>query len=205
MALYAARTDDELVTLLQGGDRAAFTAIYDRYFNLIYYQVNQLLRDPEAAKDILQEIFMTIWDRPELLDGKNNLAGYLYVAGRNKVFKLIEKGRVRSDYVAAFAKYASEADTATLEEIDERALQQTIAQLPPKMREVFELSRKDNLSHQEIADKLGISDQPVKKQISNAIKILKPKLNAVAPYGTIILALLKKPWSCRNGRLGKGL
>jgi RNA polymerase sigma-70 factor (family 1) len=196
MAVYKDYSDAELAALLKQADERAFTEIYRRYSMLIYYRVNQMLRDPEAAKDIVQEIFMNLWDKTENVQEQANLAGYLYVAGRNKVLKLIEKGRVRSDYVASIARFASEVSTATLDEIDERAIalviEKEIANLPPKMREVFELSRNGNLSHKEIAEQLHISDKTVKKQISNAIRILKPKLNALAPAGIVLLELLKK-------------
>jgi len=192
---YKDLRDGELVALLQAGEERAFTEIYERYAMMVYYRVNQLLRDPEAAKDVVQEIFMAVWDKPNNILENANLAGYLYVAGRNKVLKLIEKGKVRNDYIASIAKYASEISTATLDEIDERAvaavIEQEIQNLPPKMREVFELSRNGNLSHKEIAERLNISDKTVKKQINNAIKILKPKLTAIAPAGIAILELLK--------------
>lgn len=196
MADYKALLDAELTTLLKQGDERAFTEIYQRYSMIVYYRVNQMLRDAEASKDIVQEIFMTLWDKANNIQENVNLAGYLYVAGRNKVLKLIEKGKVRNDYISAIAKFGTEASSATLEEIDERAIaaiiEQEIQNLPPKMREVFELSRSANLSHKEIADKLNISDKTVKKQINNAIKILRPKLTSAIPTGYILLALLKK-------------
>lgn len=195
MAAYKDFSDYELTALLKQGEERAFTEIYDRYSMLIYYRVNQMLRDAEASKDIVQEVFMALWDKPENIRDDANLAGYLYVAGRNKVLKLIEKGKVKNDYIASIARFASEVSTATLEEIDERAIagiiEKEIQNLPPKMREVFELSRHANLSHKQIAEQLNISDKTVKKQINNAIKILKPKLTAVAPAGVILLELLK--------------
>lgn len=196
MADYKTLLDAELIVLLKQSDDFAFTEIYNRYSMLVYYRVNQMLRDPEAAKDIVQEIFMTLWNKAANVHEDANLAGYLYVAGRNRVLKLIEKGKVKNDYIAAIAKFATEVSTATLDEIDERAIaaiiEKEIQNLPPKMRKVFELSRNENLSHKEIAEQLNISDKTVKKQINNAIKILKPKLTAIAPAGMILLELLKK-------------
>jgi RNA polymerase sigma-70 factor (family 1) len=193
---YKDLRDVELVALLKAGEERAFTEAYDRYSMMHYYRVNQMLRDSEASKDIVQEIFMALWDKPQNIQENANLAGYLYVAGRNKVLKLIEKGRVRNDYIASIARFASEVSTATLDEIDEQAIaaiiEKEIQNLPSKMREVFELSRKANLSHKEIAEHLNISDKTVKKQINNVIKILKPKLTAVAPAGAVLLELLKK-------------
>ena len=195
MADYKALSDAELTALLKQADERAFTEIYRRYAMIVYYRVNQMLRDTEASKDIAQEIFLTLWDKANNIQDNVNLAGYLYVAGRNRVLTLIEKGKVRNDYIASIAKFATEASMATLEEIDERAIaaliEKEIQNLPAKMREVFELSRNANLSHREIADKLNISDKTVKKQINNAIKILKPKLTAVAPAGMVLLELLK--------------
>lgn len=63
MVGYKELSDAELVVLLRAGEECAFTEIYNRYSMMVYYRVNQLLRDPEAAKDIVQEIFMTLWTK----------------------------------------------------------------------------------------------------------------------------------------------
>ena len=163
---------------------------------LIFYRVNQMLRDEEASKDVVQDIFVNIWNKALAIQEDANLAGYLYIAARNKVFKLIQKGKVRSDYLSSIAEFATDASTATMDELDEKELSRIIdseiARLPLKMKEVFELSRKENLSHLQIAHRLGISDTTVKKQINRALKILKLKLGTVLPTGTLLLALLRK-------------
>ena len=84
--------------------------------------------------------------------------------------------------------FVNTVDPNTVDQIDEKQLQTIIeleiAKLPPKMRRIFELSRKDELSHQEIAQKLDFSYQTVKKQVQNALKIIRPKINH---FGLIIL------------------
>src|ERR1700761_5838133 len=108
MAAYKTFSDAELIALLKQGDERAFTEIYERYSMMLYYRVNQLLRDSESSRDIVQEIFLALWDKAHHIQENANLAGYLYVAGRNQVLKLIEKGRVKNDYIASIARFGSE-------------------------------------------------------------------------------------------------
>jgi DNA-directed RNA polymerase specialized sigma24 family protein len=68
-------TDEELIVLLKQGNGGSFTEIYQRYSMTVYYRVNQLLRDSEAAKDIVQELFMTLWDKADHINDDANLAG----------------------------------------------------------------------------------------------------------------------------------
>ena len=189
-------SDFELIALLKQGDEAAFNEIYSRYSMLIFYRVNQMLRDEEASKDLVQDVFISIWNKSAAIREDANLAGYLYISARNKIFNLIKKGKVRSDYLSSLAKYASEVSTATMDELDEkdllRLINEEIERLPVKMKEVFELSRKENLSHMEIAGRLGISDTTVKKQINRALRILRLRLGAVPPAGFLLFTLLRK-------------
>lgn len=192
---YSAYTDQELVTLLKQTDKAAYTEIYERYAMMIYYKVNQMLRDEESAKDLVQDVFTTLWSRADSIHHADNLAGFLYIAAKNRVFKLIEKGRVRNDYLASIASYITESTDETAEVLDERELMgivaQEIAKLPEKMRAVFELSRIENLSHREIAGRLGISEKTVKTQVHNALTILRTRLSDYGSYSIIILALFR--------------
>ncbi|MBB6498756.1 RNA polymerase sigma-70 factor (ECF subfamily) [Pedobacter cryoconitis] len=155
-----------------------------------------MIRDEEASKDLVQDLFVGFWDKPELIQENNNLSGYLYIAGRNRVLKFIQRNKLKNDHVTSLAKYASDVSLETMQDIDERELkiivQREIDNLPAKMKVIFELSRKDNLSHAEIAKKLGLSDQTVKKQINNALKVLRAKLSIYAPLGLIILELSKR-------------
>jgi len=194
MAIYHTYTDQYLISLIKQGDREAFAEIYDRYGMMIYYKVNQMLRDEESAKDVVQDVFMNLWSNAERVKEEANLPGYLYISSRNRVFNLIEKGKTRSDYLSSIASYSHEASTETMDKLDERELMgviaREIAKLPSKMREVFELSRLEGLSHSEIAARLGISEKTVKTQVHNALDILKSRLKAYGSGGLIIIAWL---------------
>lgn len=196
MARYNSYSEQALIGLLKAGDREAFAEIYDRYGMMIYYKVNQMLRDEESAKDLVQDLFMNLWAKPGQIKEQANLAGYLYIASRNRVFNLIEKGKTRSDYLSSISRYAKETSTETMDKLDEKELMGIIAleiaKLPVKMRQVFELSRLENLSHKEIAQQLGISEKTVKTQVHNALDILKTKLKVYGPGGVAILLLFRQ-------------
>ncbi|EHQ29726.1 RNA polymerase sigma factor [Mucilaginibacter paludis] len=191
MSTYRSLSDPELVDLLKSGDQAAFTEIYDRYWSIMYAHAYKMIKNREEAKDLIQEIFSTLWLKSHLLTEDTNVSGYLYTAARNRVFNLMSQHKTRHDYFNAIARFATEESTATIEHLEERdleaAVEREIQLLPPKMREIFELSRKQNLSHKEIAEQLNLSDQTVKKQVQNALKILKPRLRDA---GTGIAILL---------------
>lgn len=193
MTAYNQLPDAELTTLLQGGDQAAFTEIYSRHWKLIYAHVYKMLREEDDAKDIVQEVFGNLWSRAASIKNNTNISGLLYTAARNKVFDLIEKNKVRTDYVGEIASFLSDQRNYQVDTIDEKRiieiLEREIQKLPPKMREIFELSRKEHLSHKEIAAKLNISEQTVKKQVQNTLKVIKPKLNDLGISVAFLLLL----------------
>nr|WP_121270279.1 RNA polymerase sigma-70 factor [Pedobacter schmidteae] len=193
MTVYCNFPDAELLILLKERDETAFTEIYNRYWKVIYAHVYKMLRDEDDAKDVVQEVFGNLWIRAAAIKNNANVSGLLYVSARNKVFDLIEKNKVRSDYIGEIARFVSNPLSEKIDNIDEKRLigilEREIQKLPPKMREIFELSRKEDLSHKEIAVRLSISEQTVKKQVQNALKVIKPKLNNMGISMAFLLLL----------------
>src|SRR5690606_28396009 len=103
-----------------------------------------------------------------------------------KIFDLLDKNKVRADYMDQLSDFMDEGaytiDHVLIEKELAEQIEKEVSFLPPKMREVFELSRKEYLTHKEIAIRLSLSDQTVKKQIHKALKILKPKLRIFTLY-----------------------
>lgn len=180
MTAYSGYTDQELMTFLQSGDRNAFTEIYNRFFRVLYLHALRRLRDEDEARDVVQELFASLWLKRDALQPRNNLSHYLYTATRNGVLNYIARQKLASKYMDSLPQFWDEGECLTDHLARERQLaqiiEQEIAELPIKMRVVFELSRKEGLSHKEIAERLGISEETVKSQIKNALKILRVKL-----------------------------
>jgi RNA polymerase sigma-70 factor (family 1) len=184
MASKKSLTDFELIELVKGGDHAAFTEIYNRYWDVMFIHTIKMLRDEDEAKDLVQELFASFWAKSSTIEIKSNLSGYLYIAIRHKILNHIRQRKASDDFISLLGIYIEEHQNTTVELLNEKdlalALDREIMNLPAKMRQIFELSRKQKLSHKEIASELDISDKTVKKQISNALKIIRSKINDTA-------------------------
>lgn len=181
---YQQFTDQELTDLLKSGDQQAYTEIYDRYIFVLLNHIYNKTSNREEARDIVHEVFARLWANREQLQITSSLAGFLYTSARNIVLNQVIRKKVESKYFDSMLQFSEQPQAVTDYRIRENQLiaiiEKEIAGLPPKMREVFELSRKQHLSHVEIAEKLDISVQTVSKHITNALKILRVKLGVFA-------------------------
>lgn len=180
----------ELAGLLRNGDHAAFTEIYDRFFGVLYMHALHRLRDTDEAKDIVQELFTSLWLKHETLSC-TNLSNYLYTAVRNRVLNNIAHHSVEARYMAALPSTVNTDSCLADHRLRERQLaaiiEEEINALPAKMREVFLLSRKEHLSYKEISDRLGITEQSVRSHVKNALRILKVRLGVVIYFLPLFL------------------
>ena len=180
MAAYSANTDQELVALLKEGRQGAFAELYNRYKGPLYLHAYKMLQDDEEAKDVIQEMFSVIWAKREQLNITSTFEQYLYGTVKNRILNFIAHQKVIDKYTQYLSNFVEEGIAGVDETMINKELvaimEQEIARLPPKMKEIFEMSRYDGLSYKEIGDKLNISDKTVKKQLNNATKILKPKI-----------------------------
>lgn len=183
MGKYSGLIDNELTVLLKSGDRAAYTEIYHRYWALLFRHARKMLRDDDEATDIVQEIFTSLWSKCGELEFSVSLSAYLYAGTRNRVIDLINRNKLKVNYLSSLQNYIDKGELITDNAIREHELasriESAVAELPKKMRQIFELSRKGNLSYKQIAIEAEIAEGTVKKQISNAIKILKIKLGGL--------------------------
>lgn len=177
---YAILSDGILVDLIRQDDEKAFSVIYQRYSMPLYVHANRFIRDREETKDILQKVFVKIWAIRNKLPTDIKLSSYLYQIVKNELINYISHSKVVDKYLESMSSYASTYISDTDHVIREKQLQDIIEReiqnLPEKMREIFQLSRRQYLSHKEIAEKLGISEKTVKNQISNALNLLRHKL-----------------------------
>lgn len=183
MANYNKLTDQELAALLKEGDNMAYTEIFERYKVILYKHAFRLLNDQDDANDVIQDVFFTIWQKKDTIVFKTSLSAYLYNSVRNRIFDLITHHKVAARYVDSIRDFVAIGNYITDEQIRAKELaaiiEKEVAALPTKMREVFELSRQEELSYKQIAQQLNISDKTVKQQVYNAVKILRLKVGSL--------------------------
>lgn len=189
--------DLELVLLINQEEEQAFTEIYNRYWEKMASYAVRLTKSEEEAADIVQEIFVSIWNRRTTLTIKSTLGAYLIRSTRNLCLRYIERNIHTDNFLDKITEQAVDNSLNIEESISLKELQENIdlgiAKLPKKMREVYLLSRDEQLSYREIAEKLSIAEGTVKKQVSNALKIIADSLNGKlsATMMAIFLHLLK--------------
>lgn len=195
---YRNLSDQELFCLLKEGNRCAYTEIYNRYSAPLYAHALKRLNDREEAKDIIQELYAYLWANRENITLQGQLSGYLYKAIRNRVVNVYAHREVATSYIDSLGQDIPNCKEHTDYLIRENQLANLIEKeinfLPSKMREVFILSKRRYLSNREIANELNISEGTVKKQVANALKILRTRLHVLNRYFlsfTLISASIK--------------
>lgn len=171
-----------ILTPLSEEDESVFSDTYKQYWQMLFRYVIRILPDEDDVADVVQETFVIFWEMRGKLDKIKSIKAYLLIIARNIAFKLLRERLKQSAVEDRLVEYYGDTDISTEQAIHERVLSgiidAEINKLPEKMRNVFVLSRKEHLSYKEIAERLNISDQTVKKQIHNSLKCLRLKLDA---------------------------
>lgn len=175
--MYQSFTDEQLLSLLRNGDTGAFNAIYERYSKPLYLYILSKTDRGETSKDVLQDLFTTLWEKRQALDIHLSLRSYLYQSVRHKIIDLYRKNATYRKYLQQLIEHFDAQPHNISETYDYKAkaaeVFEAINRLPERMKEIFMLSRFENLSIEQIASRLELSQQTVKNQISKALKILR--------------------------------
>ena len=184
MSRYLGFTDRELTESIREGDQGAYTEIFSRYNKLLYSHTYNKLRDSEEAKDIVQEVFYSLWANRGKSLPDNNLIGYLFMATRYKIADLLSRRQVKDKYIVSLQQFIDLApeysDHLVRKNQLREIIEEEISALPPRMQEILRLSRFEQLSHKEISEKLNITEATSKDQVKKALKILRKRLGLYA-------------------------
>jgi len=176
-----AEIDSELLVRLGKGDHAAFNAVYLAYADPIIRFLNSILRNQQDAEEITQEVFANLWTQKETINSQTKIKNYLYTAARNRAFNLLRNKKVQFRYIEETMAVSEDKIDISGEELLESKevrllIEMTILNMPKQRRTVFEFSRKDGMSHEQIAKTLGISTGTVGQHIKLALKSIREVL-----------------------------
>lgn len=160
-------------------DNAIFKQLFDEYFERLHRYAFTLLKDPDEAKDAVQEVFASLWLKKETLQIKQSPRAYLYNAVHNHCLNRIRNQQTRQRYYQAYGEHLiPEQPGKTLEEKEiQKGIYQLLQLLPGRNREVFMKSRFEGKKYYEIAEEMKISIKTVEAQMTKALKILRKALS----------------------------
>nr|WP_068888673.1 RNA polymerase sigma-70 factor [Pedobacter panaciterrae] len=180
MAVYNSLSDLQLVDLLKKDDEAAFTEIYARYAENLAGFASSKLYNLEDPRDIIHDLFVKLWEERKLLKIDRNLEAYLFTMVRYRIIDKIRKNITHEDYIGMVLALHTSLGSEIEQQIAVKELKQNIGKslekLSPRVQEIYHLSREENLSIPEIANKLQLSEQTVKNQLTSALKHLRQSL-----------------------------
>lgn len=183
---------DRLAERIKLGDEQAFELLFRRYFVRLSAFANKFLNDSDLSQEIVQEVFMKIWETREDINPDDSLKSYLFKIAQNLSINKLKRAKVESRYKEVFKLvYFDHQEFSAHESLLAKELEENISisigNLPPECRKIFELSRNEGLKYREIADTLHISVKTVESQMSKAIKTLRSELR---DYLTLLIIVL---------------
>lgn len=192
MKVQNTHTDESLIERLRQGDESALTELYTKFWQYLYIASYNVLRNKELCEDIVQEVFLSVWNRRMKLKIKVSLKSYLYACTRYQVFAQLRKNKKmlqvdlfnNIDQRVQYNSPEAEAEVIYKELVQQ--INSVVETLPAKCKKVYILSRNEQLTHLEISNRLHISTKTVENHITKALQILKKSMGV---FLSIILFL----------------
>ena len=167
----------ELVLKLINDDENAFCELYSIYRNRLIYFAMKYLKSRDFAEDIFQDTFTIVWQSRKFINLDSSFSAYLYTIMRNRILNMLRDLEYQEQLKDILLSQAVDANDSTEERTFSKDFMEQMVQamekLTPRQREIFEMSRTQELSHKEIAQTLGISVNTVQEHISTSLKIIR--------------------------------
>ncbi|MFC5048117.1 RNA polymerase sigma factor [Aquimarina hainanensis] len=175
-------TEKDLIKGIVKGDRKSYKILFDTYYIGLHRYMFKLSNDTILSEDLIQNVFLRIWEKKEELNITSSLKSYLFRSCHNEFLMHLRKQKREGDALDAlkweimFEVFSEEETQDTISE-DLVKLEKVIEKLPKKCKEVFKLSRFEQKKHKEIAEILGISTKTVEVHITKAIRFIKTNVS----------------------------
>lgn len=182
--------NEHIIERFKTGDKTAFELIFHEYYKPLVIYVTTILKSRDEAEDIVQQVFVTVWEKKEQLEIHTSLKAFLYRAVYNAAMNKLKQYAVREHYageIRSNAGFAQTDDRLQQKELQHK-LDEAINDLPEQCARIFKMSRYDQLKYQQIADALDLSVKTVENQMGRALKLLREKLKDYLPLLLLILS-----------------
>jgi RNA polymerase sigma-70 factor (ECF subfamily) len=176
----------DTVQALQNGDHAAFERVFLFYFNKVKGFINGFIKSSSYAEELAQEVFVSLWVNRAAIDPDRNFNTYVYVSARNATMNFLRKKYVRESFVVDRVKagedeYTPTDDLIMAHEVD-TLVDMALLKMPAQRKQIYELNRREGLSNDEIASRMGISKKTVENNMSLALKEIKTMVKSFVVF-----------------------
>lgn len=182
-------TNELNIAALRKGEKFAFEEIYNDFFGVLYHLCNQYLHDESVAEEMVQDTFMKLWEIRQTLNDQVNLRNFLYTITKNNCLNYLRNQKISLKYQDNVKYLEMQFNYEALEKLGnyiqfeelKTKIDVAISHLPAEVNETFSLSRFEDLSYKEIAERQNISIKTVEARISKALRILRVELKDYLP------------------------
>lgn len=193
MGKYDGLNDRELISLLQQGDEGALRPIYDTYIRQLHYFILRTAKSKQLAEDVIQDVFIKVWDNRMQIDMEQSFKPYLYAIAKRHLLNLLKRAQHEFYIIEEIRKSTSPVENTTDMTIDFQesnvAITEAIDKLPNQCREVFLRCKIKGLSYQQTAEELGITEGTVNSQMVKALKSIRAHLQLRNTIGVLLVVL----------------
>jgi len=188
--------DRKILKRFKEGDAEAFDVIYHNYSKKMFHFALGLVKDEDISKDLVQEVFVNLWEKRGQVDLNLNFDNYIFTIAYNSIRKYFRKKSIETKVIDHLVKNSPEI----IESVDGTVIynellglaSKTIENLPPKRKIVYKLSRQDGMKIKEIASKLNISTRTAENHLVKALKHLKEELSGISLLTLLFFYLFLK-------------
>lgn len=174
--------DTKLINKIKTGDSSAFEFLFNKYYSPLCLLAAKTLHDLDSAREVVQNLFVYIWENRENINIQHSVKSYLVTSVRFNCYRYEKKQSIMLPIESVLEDVADELyDSLELEELHQQLLS-AIEELPCQCQRIFRMSRFEEMKYSEIAEKLNLSIKTIETQMGKALKMLRKRLNTISKH-----------------------
>ena len=184
--------DSEILLAIRQGNERVYETVFRKHYQALCNYACGILKDMDDAEEVVQSIFLKLWEQREGIEINVSLKAYLYRAVHNTCLNRLKHLKIQETYRQYVGDYLEDTFDSATDIMDKNELENRISEalekLPEQCRLIFKMSRFEELKYQEIANKLGLSIKTIENQIGKALRIMRTELS---DYLAVVLLIVE--------------